>query len=72
MGDLNAKVGSEKLDDIVGPQGLGDRNERGERLIEWVQVNGFMVGNTWSEKPVRRRWNGRAPGMAVETKSTTF
>ena len=39
MGDLNAKVRSGKLDEIVGPHGLGDRNERGERLIEWAQVN---------------------------------
>ncbi|GFO41248.1 craniofacial development protein 2 [Plakobranchus ocellatus] len=29
MGDFNAKVGTEKVDDIVGKHGLGIRNERG-------------------------------------------
>ncbi|GFN96982.1 craniofacial development protein 2-like protein [Plakobranchus ocellatus] len=30
MGDFNAKVGTEKVDDIVGKHGLGIRNERGK------------------------------------------
>ena len=33
MGDLNAKVGDERYQNIVGMHGLGQRNERGERLI---------------------------------------
>ena len=33
MGDLNAKVGEGKGEDIVGPHGLGTRNERGEMLV---------------------------------------
>ena len=35
MGDFNAKVGSERVENIVGP--IGEQNERGERLIEWVK-----------------------------------
>ena len=34
MGDLNAKVGDERINDVVGPHGLGKKNERGERLME--------------------------------------
>ena len=30
MGDLNAKVGDERYQNIVGRHGLGRRNERGE------------------------------------------
>ncbi|GFN93930.1 craniofacial development protein 2-like [Plakobranchus ocellatus] len=30
MGDFNAKIGTEKVDDIVGKHGLGIRNERGK------------------------------------------
>ncbi|GFN87893.1 endonuclease-reverse transcriptase [Plakobranchus ocellatus] len=30
MGDFNAKVGTDKVDDIVGKHGLGIRNEREE------------------------------------------
>ena len=31
MGDLSAKVGNERFDEIVGPWELGNRNDRGER-----------------------------------------
>ena len=37
MGDFNAKVGSERVENIVGPWGIGEENERGERLIEWCK-----------------------------------
>ncbi|GFO23194.1 sulfatase-modifying factor 1 [Plakobranchus ocellatus] len=46
MVDFNAKVGTEKVDDIGGKHGLGIRNERGEKLIEWCQSNNITVGNT--------------------------
>ena len=36
MGDPNAKVGCEKISDTVGPYGLGDVNDRGEK-----QLNGL-------------------------------
>ena len=34
LGDFNAKVGSEQYENAVGPYGLGEVNERGQRLIE--------------------------------------
>jgi hypothetical protein len=46
MGDLNAKVGSERVQDIVGPHGLQDKNERGERLIDWCITNYQIITNT--------------------------
>ncbi|GFO05880.1 craniofacial development protein 2-like [Plakobranchus ocellatus] len=39
MGDFNAKVGDERVEDVVGPSGIGNVNERGSRLIGWCQVN---------------------------------
>ena len=62
MGDFNAKVGSARKEDIVGPWGLGDRNERGERLIDWCRLNEFMVSNTWFENHPRRRYTWISPG----------
>ncbi|GFN84631.1 craniofacial development protein 2-like [Plakobranchus ocellatus] len=62
MGDFNAKVGTEKVDDIVGKHGLGIRNERGEKLIEWCQTNNIIVGNTWFQQPPRRKWTWKSPG----------
>ncbi|GFO38996.1 craniofacial development protein 2-like protein [Plakobranchus ocellatus] len=34
MGDFNAKVGDERVEDVVGPSGIGTVNERGSRLID--------------------------------------
>ena len=62
MGDLNAKVGCERINDIVGPYGLGDINDRGEKLIEWAQINQLVIGNTWFKQPLRRRWTWKKPG----------
>ncbi|GFN78082.1 craniofacial development protein 2-like [Plakobranchus ocellatus] len=62
MGDFNAKVGTEKVDDIVGKHGLGIRTERGEKLIEWCQTNNIIVGNTWFQQPPRRKWTWKSPG----------
>ncbi|GFN93424.1 craniofacial development protein 2-like [Plakobranchus ocellatus] len=62
MGDFNAKVGTEKVDDVVGKHGLGIRNERGEKLIEWCQTNNIIVGNTWFQQPPRRKWTWKSPG----------
>ena len=65
MGDFNAKVGNEKHEDIVGNFGLGERNERGERLIEWAQVHDMVIGNTWFAQHPRRLWTWQSPGDRV-------
>ncbi|GFN99355.1 craniofacial development protein 2-like protein [Plakobranchus ocellatus] len=62
MGDFSAKLGKDKVDDIVGKHGLGIRNERGEKLIEWYQTNDIIVGNTWFQQPLRRKWTWKSPG----------
>ncbi|XP_063596643.1 uncharacterized protein LOC134773375 [Penaeus indicus] len=50
MGDLNAKIGEEKVQQIVGPYGLGSRNNNSERLIDFVREHKLMATNTWEEK----------------------
>ena len=35
IGDFNSKVGRGKEDNVVGPHGLGERNDRGNL---WVMV----------------------------------
>ena len=49
LGDFNAKVGSVKVEDTIGPYGIGSRNDRGDRLVEWCLEHDLAVGlmNTW-------------------------
>lgn len=61
MGDFNAKVGSVH-NNIVGKFGLGDRNERGTRLIQFCEENKLVVTNTWHQHPLRRRYTWKSPG----------
>lgn len=35
MGDFNAKVGKSAVETIIGEYGLGTRNDRGDRLIQF-------------------------------------
>ena len=48
MGDLNAKIGSERCGEVVGAFGLGDRNERGEKWVEWCESWEQIIMNTTS------------------------
>ena len=62
LGDFNAKVGGEKFENVVGPFGLGTRNERGERLISWCDTHNLMLTNTWFRKHERLLWTWKSPG----------
>ena len=61
IGDFNAKVGSNH-EKVVGKFGLGDCNERGERLIQFSKENQLIVTNTFYEHPMRRRYTWKSPG----------
>ena len=50
LGDLNARVGNEVIEVIVGRQGVPGRNESGERLLEMCAEQELVVGNSWSKK----------------------
>ena len=65
MGDLNAKVGNEKKYDVVGPHGLGERNERGSQFIEWCESNDLMITNTWFKKHPRKLYTWKSPGDQI-------
>ena len=43
MGDLNTKKGIEITTNITDQYGLGTRNERGERLVEFCQQNQLSI-----------------------------
>jgi len=47
LGDWNAVVGKSLEDDSVGKFGLGSRNDRGQKLVEFCERNWMMITNTW-------------------------
>ena len=57
-GDWNAKIGSDNTDwkSVMGRYGYGDRNERGERLLEFAATHSLYICNTRFEQKPQRRW----------------
>ena len=66
MGDLNTKVGQGRFEDMVGPHGLGERNERGDKWIEWCKENDQIILNTWFQHHPRRLWTWKSPAGNVK------
>ena len=45
----------------TGCFGLGQRNERGDTLVEWATSKNFKIMNTQFQKKAGRRWTWRSP-----------
>lgn len=60
MGDFNAKIGQGKCENVVGEHGLGKRNERGERLIQFAQEHELIVTNTFFKLHPRRLYTWKS------------
>ena len=58
MGDFNAKVGQQHKSDgtIVGQFGLGERNERGTRLVQFATSKNLKIASTHYKKRKSRKW----------------
>ncbi|KAI0219981.1 Craniofacial development protein 2, partial [Lamellibrachia satsuma] len=63
MGDFNAKVGvrTNPSETATESFGLGQRNERGDTLIEWTTSKDYKIMNTLFQKKIERRWTWRSP-----------
>ncbi|KAF2903969.1 hypothetical protein ILUMI_02204 [Ignelater luminosus] len=61
MGDFNAKLGKGKVEDIVGNYGLGKRNKREDRLLQFCQEQDMMVANTLFKPHKRRFYTWKSP-----------
>ena len=62
MGDFNSKVGSERAENVVGPFGMGEKNERGDRLSEFCKEHKFTIMKTWFKHHPRNYWTLKSPG----------
>ena len=67
MGDLNAKIGQGRVDRVVGLFGLGERNERGDRFVEWCQEKTQIVMNTWFRRHNQHLWTWKSPGESEKS-----
>ncbi|XP_067004726.2 craniofacial development protein 2-like, partial [Anabrus simplex] len=54
MGDWNAVVGQGREGNTVGEFGLGQRNEKGSRLVEFCTDHNLVLANTWFKHNKRR------------------
>ncbi|KMQ91585.1 craniofacial development protein 2-like protein [Lasius niger] len=70
LGDLNAKVGctieNEHLRSVIGRFGIGTRNERGERLLQFCIDNNFSIANTAYKQYIRRLYTWTSPNKLVK------
>ncbi|XP_071944773.1 uncharacterized protein [Antedon mediterranea] len=62
MGDLNAKVGHEQDGNTVGEHGMGERNARGDRWVNWCKAKDMTITNTWFKEHPRRIYTRNSPG----------
>ncbi len=62
MGDFNAKVGKSHQPPTTGKYGLGEQNDRGERLIQFCEEHNLVIGNTFFQHPQRRLYTSSSPG----------
>ncbi|GFO08930.1 craniofacial development protein 2 [Plakobranchus ocellatus] len=68
MGDFNAKVGDERVEDVFEPSGIENVNERGSGLIEWCKSTILLSQILGIKTTLGDSGLGRAPEIEVETK----
>ena len=61
IGDFNAKVGCSIEPSITGSLGLGERNDAGDRLVEFCAENELTITNTLFKQPNRRLYTWTSP-----------
>ncbi|XP_071580583.1 craniofacial development protein 2-like [Temnothorax nylanderi] len=65
LGDFNAKIGDTSMDmslrNTVGNYGLGIRNDRGDRLLQFATDNGMTIMNTVFKQHPRRLYTWTFP-----------
>ena len=72
MGDFNPKIGVRNIKEnmkCTGPFGTGNRNERGERLLDFAEENNLVVTNSLFLKAANRYWTWEAPGGVTKNQT---
>lgn len=63
IGDFNVKIGGKRdeAETAIGQHGLGERNERGTTLIEFLHHNNLYAMNTFFKKNNIKKWTWMSP-----------
>ena len=62
MGNFNSIVGEESTDKVVGPFGIGKRNERDKMLIDFCKQHDLVMMNTWFKEMKTKLYTWKSPG----------
>ena len=68
LGDLNARVGDEEIEGVVGKFGVPERNGSGESLLNMCVENDLVVGNSFFKKRMINKytWARVERGRVIE------
>ncbi|CAG4955827.1 unnamed protein product [Colias eurytheme] len=63
IGDFNAKIGQPRQNEhlLMKSNGFGERNQRGQRLIDFAFEHKLAILNTFFNKKPNQRWTWRSP-----------
>ncbi|XP_030753938.1 craniofacial development protein 2-like [Sitophilus oryzae] len=67
-GDFNGKIGKKQLGDTnyIGNFGLGERNDRGDMLVNFLNNEKLYCMNTFYQKQTQKKWTWRSPDGRVK------
>ena len=71
-GDFNAKMGSKTKEEdskSMGVFGIGERNDRGDRLIEFAEEHKLIIANKLFQKPQKKNTNWTLESPDGETRN---
>ena len=66
LGDLNARMGNEVIERIVGRHGVSGRNESGEQLLEMCGEKELVVGKSLFKKNDVHKYTKMVEGRVVD------
>lgn len=61
IGDFNVKVRRGEKGTMIGKYGLGERNLRGDRLVQFCDENNLFITNTFFKQHPRRFYTWKSP-----------